>query len=678
MVNKVRKNQILTCIVCICLLSFSSVFSQGTGEGGTRTLFDAAGVGARALALGNAFVAVADDPSAVYWNPGGLDFMQKKSASFYFSSLGFGSTQNFVGLVYPTLSIGTFGFGWIRFGTDQIEQRDEFSFQDGTGDYSLNQFLFSYGKQLKNDLSAGINVKFENSSFSFGGLSDTGVGADVAVLYRPQFDSALLRDLSFGVNIQNVISPKSRLVSVSESSPLAFKLGLAKPFFFGEAGNRFLLLFSFDKGENAPSTLHFGAEYAFQGRAVARVGLNDTELSFGAGAGYKNYHFDYNYGKIFDGADFSANHRFSITIEFGKGKSELIRLAQEKRERELRLQVDNRIWFEREQEFHDNMEQGRKKYYSGKYLDAYVNFTRANEAANAMLETAMRFRGEYGDDPEANMRVETANSAVQEVETMLELANAKSDSVRREEEKRIYLQAKQEALETEIQDFIFEHRQKGLAFFKGGLFARAINEWKLALDRITNMPNFETLPNWVKDVKLQLENNIKTAEEQLQGNVEETIKRARALARRGRYVQALNELQQIRGSGLSEEERKTVEDKIRQYQNQLNFKQNFEEGVRNYADKKWKKAAAAFERALRIKPRDKEAKDYYEKAKARSIATVQDLPTNVRAKYLRAVQLQREEKYQEALELLEQCRQIQPYNKRILDRIDRILERLKQ
>jgi len=673
----IKAMKLMVCVILAGLLSFDSAVAQ-VGAGGTKSLFSTAGVGARALGVGNAFVAVADDPSAVYWNPGGLDFIQKKGASFFYSSLNFGSTQNYVGVVYPTLTFGTFGFGWIRFATDGVVPSDEFAVRGEAGDFASNQFLFSFGKQLKRDLSIGVSVKFETHAFSFGGLSDTGVGADVGVMYRPEFDTALLRDISLGLNVQNIVSPKIEFENTSEASPIAFKLGLAKPFLFGEDRNRFTLLLAFHAAENAPSSVHAGVEYAFQNQAVLRVGLNDKQIALGAGAAYRNYHLDYHFGRMFDGADFSAQHRFSLTVEFGKGKRELIRMAQEKREKELRLQVDNRIWFEREQDFYESMEDGKRKYYNKDYIGAYVEFTRAEDAAEAMMQTAMRFRGDYGDDPEANLRVETANSAVQEVQTMLELANAKSDSVRREEQKQIYLKAQQETIEQELQDFIFEHRQKGLAFFKGGLFSRAINEWQLALDRIVNNPDFGKMPGWVKDVKLQLEGNIKTAEDQLQGNIQETIKRANALARRGQYVQALNELQQLRSGGLSAEEQKTVERKIRLYQNQLNFKQNFDEGLENYSKKDWKKAAAAFGRAVKIKPNDKTARDYLEKAKARAIATNQDMPTGLRTKFLRAVKLQRDGKYEQALELLEQCRQEQPYNKRILDRIDRVLDRLKK
>ena len=39
--------------------------------------FERAAVGARALALGNNFVSIADDATAVYWNPAGLSRMHR-------------------------------------------------------------------------------------------------------------------------------------------------------------------------------------------------------------------------------------------------------------------------------------------------------------------------------------------------------------------------------------------------------------------------------------------------------------------------------------------------------------------------------------------------------------------------------------------------------------------------
>ncbi|MFQ5750504.1 MAG: PorV/PorQ family protein [bacterium] len=663
-------------IIIIFIFLFIKPLYAQTGIGGTKSLF--LGVGARALSLGNAFVAQSDDPTAVFYNPGGLDYIEKKGASFYYSNLIASSQYNFVGLVYPTLSIGSFGFGWMRIGTGDIIPRDA-DVPDGGSpfDYSQNLFLFSYAKKLKNSLSVGFSFKIKRVNFSFENLSDSGVGVDLGFLYRPDFDSALLRDLSFGVNIQNLFNPKTRLKNESEASPRNFKIGLAKPIRFGEERNAFTFLFDLNKSERAPSMYHFGAEYAFHNQAMLRIGVNNGLVAFGAGAAYNNFHVDYTFGKLFDGADFSANHRFSITIEIGKGKTELIRLARERQEKEFRLKVENELWFTRETEFNNNMEDGRDKYYNKDYLGAYVDFTRAFDAANALVEAALRLRGENMEDPEANMRVETANSSVQEAQTMLELANVKSDSTRREEIRQITREVTQSALEQELRDFILEHREKGNAFFKSGLFTRAISEWQLAQDRITQN-EVDNLPNWVDEIKSQLENNIKMAEKELAGNIKDAIKQADALVRRGQIVQALEALNGVRDAGISETERKTLERKIRSIQSQLTFQQNYEEGVRSYANKDWKRAREAFARALKIKPKDRKTLNYFQDAKARSLATNQEMPPRIRAQYVQGRDLYRQGKYEEALAILEQANKEQPYNKRILDFIDRVRERLKE
>jgi tetratricopeptide (TPR) repeat protein len=661
-------------LLVINLIVFANSYAQ-LGVGGTKSLFFS--VGARALALGNAYVALSADPTAVFWNAAGLDFLEKKSASFYYTSLIAGTNFSYVGFAYPTVSIGSFGFGWLRLATGDIEERSPLAEPGSNFDFSQQQFLFSYAKRLKDWLSVGLTVKIETLNFSLQNLSDSGVGADFGILYRPNFDIGILRDLSIGINIQNVLNPKTRLVDASESSPMNLKVGMAKPVRFGAEDNAFTLLFDINKSENAPSMYHVGTEYSFRDQAMLRFGINDGEVAFGAGAAYDNFHFDYSFGKMFNGADFSANHRFSVTIEFGKGKTELIRIAQERREKEMRLQVENQMWFTRKLEFNNSMEEGRNKYYQEDYLGAYVYFSNAFEAANALVEAAMRLRGENIEDEEANNRVETANSALQESRTMLELADAKRDSLQKEEQRQIVLQARKSALEQELQDFVIEHRQKGLAFFKNRDFTRAIREWQLALNRITGDKN-DNLPNWVEDVKAQIINDIKTATDQLKGNIKEMLRRADVLAKRGDYVQAIAVLNELRSAGISDKELNAIEKRIRYLRAQLNFNQNYEQGVRLYANKEYKKAVEYFERALRIKPKDPKALQYFEDAKARAQAKVQDMPPNIQAKYLRAIQFYRQKRYQEAIQLLEQIRKEQPYNKRILDLIDLAKERLRE
>ncbi len=657
------------------MVTFRAVNAQ-SGDGGTASLFVEGGVGARALSLGSAFVALADDPTAVYWNPAGLDYMQRKSASFYYTGIQYGINYSFFGAAYPTLSFGTFGFGWSRVGTDNVEEYSGQAVLGSSGSYSENEFYFSYAKQIRESLSLGGSMKIQRQSYTFGNLGDSGIGIDFGVIYRPAFDSSLLRNVGFGLNIQNLISSRKRLVDLTEKIPLNFKAGFYKIVAFGE-GNALRVLFDFNEGEKTSLTYHVGSEYSFRGVASLRVGYNAGQMAFGAGTTYKNFLIDYNFGRFFDGADFDSGHRFSITFNIGRTRSEVRRVAKEQQERTLQIRVENELWFNAETDFNQGIESGRTKFYEKDYLGAFVDFSNALESAESMQEISMRLRGQVTDDPEANMRVETANSSIQEAQSFLTLADVRSDSVQRVEQKRIILEAKQSAIEKSLQDFILEHKEKGNAFFKGGFYTRALNQWQQSIDRI-NSANLSKLPSWLAEVKLQLEKDIQIAEKQLQGNIRATIKKADALATRSQYLQALDVLNSVRGSGLSDSERKQVESRIRRYQSQLSYEQKYREGVRLYAEKQWRQAADAFQAAVKSRPGDKKALEYYEEAQARAVATVQQMPANLRVKYSRGVAFYRKGEYAEALKVWEQVRLEQPYNKTILDAIDRVKSRLAQ
>ena len=60
-------------IILACLFISSTIVGQTVSKVGTTAAqFLKIGIGARALALGGAYSAIADDASALYWNPGGL------------------------------------------------------------------------------------------------------------------------------------------------------------------------------------------------------------------------------------------------------------------------------------------------------------------------------------------------------------------------------------------------------------------------------------------------------------------------------------------------------------------------------------------------------------------------------------------------------------------------------
>ena len=71
-----------------------------------------------------------------------------------------------------------------------------------------------------------------------GDLSATGIGMDLGVLYKPDFStSALLRNWSFGLNVQNLFQPQLREGDITDVIPLALRFGIMRTIpFAGTAG----------------------------------------------------------------------------------------------------------------------------------------------------------------------------------------------------------------------------------------------------------------------------------------------------------------------------------------------------------------------------------------------------------------------------------------------------------
>ena len=79
--------KILLLIALLFPLLCNTGFSQVTKTGTTAAKFLSVGIGARANAMGSAFTSVANDASALYWNPAGTADLSKYEAMFTYTSL---------------------------------------------------------------------------------------------------------------------------------------------------------------------------------------------------------------------------------------------------------------------------------------------------------------------------------------------------------------------------------------------------------------------------------------------------------------------------------------------------------------------------------------------------------------------------------------------------------------
>lgn len=619
----------------IYLCSFSNgLLGQ---SGGTLPNFSL-GVGARALGLGGACVALPLDASTVYWNPAALDQLEQKSVTLFYTNLLGGAQYNYFGYVHPTINIGTLGFGILRLGVgNDIDYRIDSPLSLGKFGHNEYEFLFSYGKYIpRYKLSIGGNVKVEHRSWpgiASNKYSDTAVGADLALYFRPNFDG-YLKGISTGILIQNIISPTLRENEVKDKFPINLKAGLAKPIELHQWGSKLLFLLDFSKAELNPAKFHLGTEYIYNNMAMLRLGLNNGEMVFGAGIVYNVFQFDYSYGASPD-AYFSPNHRVSLTINFGKTKTELIEIAERQRMEEIAEEVERQEKLRREQEIQEYLAEGKRYYKENDYLNARIAFM-------AVLK--------YDEDHD-------------EAREMLIKSNQKND----EEEQKLW-ESRQEKLRLEQDQIqrekrIHQYWQQGRAYFENGQYAAAVNEWNEVLKLDPNHDLAKTgrkkaLADWRKEVV-------------------DLIAKADKLYANKSYHDAIRTLDEAENLRYQDAQLgKKIRSKIRQYENALDFEDIYRQGLRYYNEKNYEMALAKFERALKLEPRNETIQNFYNDAKARVKATYQKMPPELQQKYVDGVNLTNKGKYEEALKIFQEIREKQPYNKRILNAIDKAKEGL--
>jgi len=257
------------------------------------------GIGARAAAMGNAFVSIANDGSAGYWNPAGMILVKRRETTAMHAER-FGSLVNYDALGYVQLVNGgtkkrsAFGFSLIRSGVDDIPFT---SIDANTGEHIVDRleswsewaFFFSYARLLRPDLSLGGSVKAIRKSVADDGA--VGFGFDLGLLARPW------RALSVGVLVQDVTSTILIWNGETETISPTVKFGVSYPVEIALLRGTLVAAadtdvrfegrkFAAERWAGGVSgDFHYGAEYWYKDLLAIRGGSD--EGSFTAGAGFR-------------------------------------------------------------------------------------------------------------------------------------------------------------------------------------------------------------------------------------------------------------------------------------------------------------------------------------------------------------------------------------------------------
>lgn len=256
-------------------------------KGSTTATFLKLGIGARAVGMGGAFVAVSDDINALYWNPSGIASIKEIRFTFMYNHIFMDTKQGFLGVVKKIKNIGNIGIGTtytivedIKKTTDSPNSKDTFNATDLAISLSL-------GRNLNSKLSLGSNFKIIESKIAR--IPATGIALDLGVLYK-------IKNYSVGFCIQN-IGTKMRYQEKKEILPLNYKIGSA----LSLIDQRLLLVLDINKPIDNKVNLHLGSEYLISENILLRAGysngLNEVGVGYTLGIGikYKDFNLDIAY-----------------------------------------------------------------------------------------------------------------------------------------------------------------------------------------------------------------------------------------------------------------------------------------------------------------------------------------------------------------------------------------------
>jgi hypothetical protein len=308
------------------------------------------GVGARALALGGAFVSQADDGTAFYWNPAGLALIKGTYVSGMYGPQ-FGSLSNpmgqyhYLGVARTLPGKAVVAVNWIRLAVDDIPIYSKLggdSYWDrlyqpelrptGEPEGYLNDHedavFFSFAKSLPIQWDLGwmfhcvhlnwlwgVNIKWIRQAI--GSNEASGLGFDIGgILQFPVnefLDDKRLGLLLMGMNVRDMSHTQMEWNTSSrhlDVTPPEARWGLS----YRQPINRSegYWAVSYEQNHRWGTTHHWGFEYHGFRRLFLRTGLDDNHFTAGAGLELGILGIDY----AFCNHEFSTLHRVSASLRF--------------------------------------------------------------------------------------------------------------------------------------------------------------------------------------------------------------------------------------------------------------------------------------------------------------------------------------------------------------------------
>lgn len=348
-----------TGLILLCLSLFH--FREGmAAERRYAGAFLELGVGSRALAMGGAYVSVADDGTAFYWNPAGASLLYRQELSGMYASL-FNSLErhHYIGFTRPLYGGAALSLNWIRLSVADIPRytsknldkvystrvndasTSATTWQElkeqglvltddplGYSNFTNDAFFLTLSKLYKVDIDfgwqyfilpteipVGINVKFIRQSLF--DRTATGLGLDAGGMFRfgldDLFDDSRLGKFSMGYAIKDIFNTRLTWNTDSrQSGKIKRNWYWGLSYFQPISKINGQLLFSYALASKFNQVSHWGVEYVYYNRLAIRFGLDDQQFTAGVGIKVLFFNFDYAY----KGHELGGSHRITASVRF--------------------------------------------------------------------------------------------------------------------------------------------------------------------------------------------------------------------------------------------------------------------------------------------------------------------------------------------------------------------------
>ncbi|MFQ5772640.1 MAG: PorV/PorQ family protein, partial [bacterium] len=285
-------NKHIFSIICIFLLVAVTVAFAGNDNTGTSAAnFLKIGVGSRAAAMGDAYVALANDVTALYWNPAGIASINGTAVGISYTNWILDINHSFTAIAHNFGDFGVIGVSLNYLSMGEMEHTTP-SEPHGTGAFfeaSDMALGIAYARNLTDRFAVGVKVKFIRESISFSNANT--IALDVGTQFVTGF-----RGMRLGMNISNfggkmlmsgtdqlvkakadpiiegVPEKTSRLETESWTIPLTFRFGVSMDMIKRES-NVITVNADFTDPRDVAPIGNFGVEYNWNNLLYLRGGL---------------------------------------------------------------------------------------------------------------------------------------------------------------------------------------------------------------------------------------------------------------------------------------------------------------------------------------------------------------------------------------------------------------------